>query len=792
MGREVDFAEWFERATGHYPYAYQRALAHATPPPSVVHLPTGSGKTQALIAAWLHQRRAGSGPRRLVYALPMRSLVEQTVRVARDMREQLGLAPDDLPVHVLMGGEPVPKDDWRLRPAADQIIVGTIDMLLSRALNRGYAESRFAWPVAFGLLNSDCRWVFDEVQLMGPARATSAQLDGLRATFGTALPCETVWVSATVDAGALETVDRPQLGEVWTLPEEDRSGRLATRLEATKRLERVDLNGIKDADAPRAIAELAIDRHVRGTRTLIVLNRVDRAQDAFRRLLEVRDDPVELGVVLLHSRFRPPDRKRHMQEMLGEPPPGGAIIVATQVVEAGIDISSRTLLTETAPFSSIVQRLGRCNREGEYPEATVLWLDRGPVTDDAAGRKAAAPYPPSDLEASRTALLDLEGSSLSPAALEGVDVPETADDPAVVRRRDLLDLFDTSPDLSGMDIDIAPFIRADDDRNVTVVFRDLGSDAPPRISGTDEPEPRPSELVQVPRASLRDRVCWVADHLDGEWLRRRGRDVPPGATVMLSAADGGYDPEIGWDGKSKRAVDPVAAEEARPLQGFPSDTGTESQAPQELAEHLADVARTAAELTDAIGLSRWRDVLHAAGALHDVGKAHPVFQATLRKAIREATELPEGDRRVWAKSGVRGGRHERRYFRHELASALAVSSADGGIEVPQADLTTYLVAAHHGRVRLSIRPAPGESRPPGVDEGARFALGVADGDSLPEVKTPIGTIPATSLNLAGMELGADPSWSDVVLRLRDASDLGPFRLGFLEALLRVADWRASA
>jgi CRISPR-associated endonuclease/helicase Cas3 len=787
MGREVDFAEWFERATGHYPYAYQRSLADATPPPSVIHIPTGGGKTQALIAAWLHQRRAGSAPRRLVYALPMRSLVEQTVRVAHDIRQRLNLAPDVLPIHVLMGGEPTPKDDWRLRPEADQIIVGTIDMLLSRALNRGYAESRFAWPVAFGLLNSDCRWVFDEVQLMGPARATSAQLDGLRAAFGTALPCETVWVSATIDAGALETVDRPHLGDVWTLPEEDRSGPLATRLEATKRLERVDLTGIKDTDVPRAIAEHAFSSHVRGTRTLIVLNRVDRAQNAFRRLLELRGDPAELGVVLLHSRFRPPDRERHMQEMLGEPPPGGAIIVSTQVVEAGVDISSRTLLTETAPFSSIVQRLGRCNREGEHPEANVLWLDRGPLADGAAGRKAAAPYLPIDLEATRVALLDLEGSSLSPAALEGVEVPENADDPAVVRRRDLLDLFDTSPDLSGMDIDIAPFIRADDDRNVTVVFRDLGSDAPPRVPGTDEPEPRPVELVQVPRASLRDRVCWVADHLDGDWLGRRGRDVPPGATVMLSAADGGYDPEIGWDVRSKRAVDPVAAEEARPLQAFGSDTGTEARAAQELAEHLADVAREAAELANAIGLSRWREMLHAAGALHDVGKAHPVFQATIRKAIG----VPEDDRRVWAKSGVRGGRHERRYFRHELASALAVSSLDGAIEVPQRDLTSYLVAAHHGRIRVSIRPAPGESRPPGVDERARFALGVADGDPLPEVGTPIGTIPATSLSLEGMELGAAPSWSDLVLRMRDDGDLGPFRLGFLEALLRVADWRAS-
>src|SRR5262249_54043923 len=154
------------------------------------------GKTLALIVSWLYSRRElGRGPRRLVYALPMRTLVEQTAQVACDVRDRLGLSEEELPVHVLMGGAGRPADDWRRHPEDDQILVGTIDMLLSRALNRGYAESRFAWPVSFGLLNADCRWVFDEVQLMGPALTTSAQLDGLRSKLGTALPCETIWVS---------------------------------------------------------------------------------------------------------------------------------------------------------------------------------------------------------------------------------------------------------------------------------------------------------------------------------------------------------------------------------------------------------------------------------------------------------------------------------------------------------------------------------------------------------------------------------------------------------------------
>jgi CRISPR-associated endonuclease/helicase Cas3 len=40
--------------------------------------------------------------------------------------------------------------------------------------------------------------------------------------------------------------------------------------------------------------------------------------------------------------------------------------------------------------------------------------------------------------------------------------------------------------------------------------------------------------------------------------------------------------------------------------------------------------------------------------------------------------------------------------------------------------------------------------------------------------------------------GAGPSWTARATSLRDRSDLGVFRLGFLEAIVRLADWRASA
>ena len=784
----LSFDEFFGTATGFDPYAYQRELASAEVLPSVLEIPTGAGKTQALILAWLFARRTRSGvPRRLVYALPMRSLVEQTYRVAIALRERLGLDGNALPVRLLMGGEAAA--DWRERPEAEQIVIGTIDMLLSRALNRGYGESRFQWPVSFGLLNADCRWVFDEVQLMGPARVTSAQLDGLRGKLGTAGVCETIWSSATIDLDGLRTVDRPEVGWRLALPAADLAGPLGERLRARKLVQRVDLSAATPVGVPAAIARAVSDAHLAGTRTIVVLNTVERAIETF---LALRKLGGSWGLELLHSRFRAPERAARLAAALDpQLPAGGRIVVSTQVIEAGVDVSSALLASETAPFSSLVQRLGRCNRSAEHSQARFLWLDLGDPRR-AAG-SMAPPYEPADLEASRAALLGLVGSSASPEALRGMSVAEVRPEMAVLRRRDLLDLFDTGPDLSGLDVDVAPFIRPDDERSVTVFFRDLTDES------TIETQPTPArdELVQVPVGDVGKLTVYVHDYVEGVWRRTARGEPHPGQTVMLDVHAGGYDTALGWAPRHARTVVPVLAlADGRPPEAIGSDDRSVARRWVSLSEHLADAAAAADELAALVAEGDLPDgavaVLRTAAALHDLGKAHPAFQEMLQGTALES-ERAVVEAGVWAKSAHAGGRHVRPHFRHELASAFALIAFDGFPTegLPDGDLVRYLVASHHGRVRLSIRPAPGEQ--PAADGAARV-LGVQGGDVLPGCETPLGATPECVLSLAAMELGGSgtaPSWTAVACILRDRSDLGPFRLAYLEALLRITDWRAS-
>ena len=149
--------------------------------PEVLIAPTGSGKTAGVTLGWAaHRLRAPeTTPRRLVWCLPMRTLVEQTAKAVGEWFCRLndrgvgeGLLPGPGDVHVLMGG--VEAARWLERPDHPVVIVGTQDMLLSRALMRGYASSRAVWPMEFALLHMDTQWVFDEVQLMGAGRPTSA------------------------------------------------------------------------------------------------------------------------------------------------------------------------------------------------------------------------------------------------------------------------------------------------------------------------------------------------------------------------------------------------------------------------------------------------------------------------------------------------------------------------------------------------------------------------------------------------------------------------------------------
>lgn len=772
----TDFRTFFSDATqGRGPYPYQEQFATSDALPHLIRAPTGAGKTATAVLGWLWRwtQKFPGTPRRLVYCLPMRVLVEQSTQAAESWIKNLEL---DVKTHVLMGG--VDTEEWYLSPEKPAILIGTQDMLLSRALNRGYAASRFHWPIDFALLNNDCLWVFDEPQLMGSGVSTSAQLAGLRESLGVQFNCPSVWMSATLEPAWLDTIDFRGKFTAKPLeldPEKDYEPKLPLhkRMTAAKKLQKLAVA----ANDAKAVASAVMKQHQAGTQTLVIANTVDRAKDIYAELGKQRKKSATPALLLVHSRFRPQEREK-LNEELQTASPGDRIIVATQVVEAGVDISSRTLVTELAPWSSIVQRIGRCNRTGDdgntdHP-ANVFWID--------LPEKLAPPYENTDLESARVLLSKLEGNNVSPKALDDFKRDENItlqfEHKHVLRRRDLLDLFDTTPDLSGNDIDIQRFIRSDDpETDVQLFWREFIG------LPEDRSSPARLELCNVPIGQFRKFIeakkspdAFIWDHLEDEWKKLDPRQIRPGLTILLPTTGGGYSEELGWNPASSSNVTAIP-NSATEEESIGSDQNTSIPIALTIAQHTKNVCTKLEQFISILDLAIHREPLEKSALWHDVGKAHAICQQAQR-AINASLDENE----LWAKTGKRGKlRYARKYFRHELASALIA------LQHQLPFLAAYLIASHHGKVRLSIRSLPGEDLPD--DATTLFALGIHDGDELPEVSLDGTIIHSTKLDLSPMQLGGDRSWTAQALKL--LADLGPFKLAYLETVLRIADQQAS-
>jgi CRISPR-associated endonuclease/helicase Cas3 len=402
----------------------------------------------------------------------------------------------------------------------------------------------------------------------------------------------------------------------------------------------------------------------------------------------------------------------------------------------------------------------------------------------------AKPYEYSEIAQSREILATIAQGNSQVGIEHLPNVVLNREDSSILRQRDLMELFDTTPDLAGQDIDISSYIRDGDERDVQVYWRHVDEDA---SDPGDEAPPRRQELCSVPVGSLKkceSKIrAWTQGFLDGEWKTLEKATAIPGQIWLIAADSGRYTTQTGWDETSALAVGVFTTISTVVERSTADDpySMTENNW-QTIAQHTDHVCSVLETIISVLSLSA-DDAQHLrqAARYHDLGKAHFAFQDKLKKetlALAPATMagqyLAKAPQAAWARTGPR------RYFRHELASALAC------LQWNLPNLVTYLVGAHHGKVRQSIRSLPNETEP--KDERL-FARGVHDGDVLPEVDLGGGiTTSAAILSLEPMKIGASfegtQSWVDRALDLRDTH--GVFHLGYLEAILRAADHRASA
>ena len=152
-----DFKRDFEGLTGFPPFEWQKCLYHDHflngVIPSALDIPTGLGKTSVMAIWYLAQKAGAMLPRRLIYVVDRRAVVDQATIVADQIQEKS--EGSKLRVSTLRG-QHVDNREWLADPAAPAIVVGTVDMIGSRLLFSGYGVSRKMRPYHAGFAR--CRY----------------------------------------------------------------------------------------------------------------------------------------------------------------------------------------------------------------------------------------------------------------------------------------------------------------------------------------------------------------------------------------------------------------------------------------------------------------------------------------------------------------------------------------------------------------------------------------------------------------------------------------------------------
>lgn len=335
----------------------------------ILQAPTGSGKTGTalfpFLYAWQHKL---AFPRKCLYAVPLRVLTEQFKDVAETVIHQW---PDtQKPRICLQTGEQ--QQDRRFE---GDLIFTTIDQVVSSALSVPYSLSKQLANLNAGAVFTSYL-VCDELHLFPidqqKAEGALATLIELLSTFGETFPF--LLMTATLSEHMLKVLEC-ELNAVRVVVSEQELAGIASQ-QKIRRYHVVDepLN-----------AKAILKQHQ--TRSIAICNQVQHASDLYDELCEEIDDhPEHRGktkVKLLHSRFIQSHRKekeesiRHQfrnpkkeaTDIQQEP---SLIIVATQTIEVGLDITCERLHTELAPANAIIQRAGRCARyKGEEGDVFV-------------------------------------------------------------------------------------------------------------------------------------------------------------------------------------------------------------------------------------------------------------------------------------------------------------------------------------------------------------------------------------------------------------------------------------
>lgn len=383
----------------------------------ILQAPTGSGKTRAALAPFLANfvQRGDKLPLTCRYAVPMRVLANQFFNEYSDYEQNINAASQarlkELYQSIGRSIFSVQTGEQREDPQFESALTFcTIDQLLASALAIPFGLSNSMANINVGAILSSYL-VFDEFHLY-PLGRDNKSVFGARTTVLQLLRLlkpitPFVLMTATFSSMLLTKLAELLGAEIVNVTDEE-------LVEIAEGRARIFQRSPEPMDAEAILAD---HRRRENKCTLIVCNTVLRAQRLYLDLRRAKADGTH--VILLHSRFTKDDRKRlseDVEKYLGkEQWKDGCylgpdiIVVATQVVEVGLNISVEVLHTENAPASSLIQRAGRCARFAQQQGRVIVY----PLPPGEDGRETSTkPYDKQICEATWNALAPYENQAV--------------------------------------------------------------------------------------------------------------------------------------------------------------------------------------------------------------------------------------------------------------------------------------------------------------------------------------------------------------------------------------------
>ncbi len=401
----VPFGEAFRALTGYGPFPWQELLftqwLSQGAIPASCSVPTGLGKTNA-VAVWLIALAHGARvPRRLVYVVNRRTVVDQTTAELEKLQSKLPKLQipdlDTLAISTLRG-QFADNGEWLADPSRPAVICGTVDMIGSRLLFEGYRIGFRSRPLHAGFLGQDALLVHDEAHLEPAFQALVERIQEEQRDFERAgdLPWPKLQVMALSATTRRRLLKNGEGESAFTITDQERQPpstlpdlptepihHVWRRLRALKQL---DLHEIEEDRPVEKVVELAMRHGQSGAAVLIFLRRVEDTIGAAGKLREAlkkaglpqhvqtltgtmrgQERDALLRTDGVFARFLPAS-SRSSEAVL---PEGTVYLACTSAGEVGVDISADHLVCDLSTFDSMAQRLGRVNRYGDRKDTTV-------------------------------------------------------------------------------------------------------------------------------------------------------------------------------------------------------------------------------------------------------------------------------------------------------------------------------------------------------------------------------------------------------------------------------------